>query len=104
MRFVDADIAAVNLHTLGMAFAPNPVRKHSFDYLRERVGNCEPDEIITDSLLLEAGIDKLPETPTDDRRRQLDNLSGFVKRIRDLADKEIERTTSILSAGETPPR
>jgi hypothetical protein len=101
MMLVNADITAVNLYTLGMPLAPNPVRKHGFDYLRERVGNCEPDEIITAFLLLEAGIDELPGTPPEHRTEQLDNLSGFVKRISDLARQEIQRTAPMLSSDET---
>jgi hypothetical protein len=80
------------------------VSRPHFAYLWERVGNLDRDEIVVAFLALEAAMDQIQAERGTTRigplKERLDNLSRSVEHLRDLASREIERATGILSANE----
>jgi hypothetical protein len=82
------------------------VRKYGFDYLRDRVGTFNREDIAVAFMLLEAEID-LPlaeqgAIQVSQLRERLEHLFKTVTHLRMLATKELERANTILSGGSLP--
>jgi hypothetical protein len=82
------------------------VRKYGFDYLRDRVGTFNREDIAVAFMLLEAEIDLLlaeqGAIQVSQLRERLEHLFKTVTHLRRLATKELERANTILSGGSLP--
>ena len=82
------------------------VRKYGFDYLRDRVGTFNRQDIAVAFMLFEAEIDLLlaeqGAIQVSQLRERLEHLFKTVTHLRRLATKELERANTILSGGSLP--
>jgi hypothetical protein len=108
MGFVEGDMKRISSAIVdGYADVVPFDRMYNFDYLRERVGNFDREDIVPAFLGLERAIDELRAVKgtalLSELKERLDNLIETIENLRSLAMKELATARTVLSTSEPPP-
>jgi hypothetical protein len=95
-------ITSVNISAGSPNDVRHMVRKHNFDYLREKVGNFDRDDITVALLCLDADIEKLwaetSRTHVDYFTEGLSALAKLAETLRTHAVGELEKARAVSGA------